>query len=155
MREFRLLNFFLEQEQEPWQKFKNLLRLLLPHPKEYKKVSVSENFFLNSISIAITLEFMIRNRMRKSLRRIFIKGNLIEHKSEWKTGSGEENKGEISSEIMCRNWAWINICAFYRFRLVHSCHVFVVKLHSHTRRHIYAFLWKKEFHVGDNLIHHI
>lgn len=72
----------------------------------------SEFYFLNSIFIAI---FSIYDP-----KSTFIKGNLIEHKSEWKLdvcicveGDAVSSKGEI----MWRNWAWINVCAFYRFSL--------------------------------------
>lgn len=95
--------------QRPWQKFKNLLLapfFILGVPKK------SEFYFLNSIFIAI---FSIYDP-----KSTFIKGNLIEHKSEWKLdvcicveGDAVSSKGEI----MWRNWAWINVCAFYRFSL--------------------------------------
>lgn len=105
--------FFVENWEE-WAKdhgksskiFFFLLFFILGVPKK------SEFYFLNSIFIAI---FSIYDP-----KSTFIKGNLIEHKSEWKLDvciCVESDAVSSKGEIMWRNWAWINVCAFYRFSL--------------------------------------
>lgn len=148
---FLARNFFVENWEE-WAKdhgksskiFFFLLFFILGVPKK------SEFYFLNSIFIAI---FSIYDP-----KSTFIKGNLIEHKSEWKLdvcicveGDAVSSKGEI----MWRNWAWINVCAFYRFSLAFVsrsyCKITFTQ-GAHTR-----ILWdgERERESGDNLIHHI